>query len=68
MSIAVTSAAEIREALQHLTLKQIDELAAESGVPATTIYKIKRGETKNPGIETLRKFMPHVVPPAEKAA
>ena len=39
---------------------QLERLAELSGVPFTTIYKVKRGETKNPGIETLRQFMPHV--------
>lgn len=56
----VPSAEEVRAALAHLTMKQIDRLAEISGVPPTTIYKIKRGETKNPGVETLRQFMPHV--------
>jgi len=54
------SAEEVRAALAPLTLKQIDRLAELSGVPPTTIYKIKRGETENPGVETLRKFLPHV--------
>ena len=43
-----------------MTLRQVGRLAELSGVPATTIYKIKRGETENPGIETVRKFMRHV--------
>lgn len=60
MSTPIPSSHDIREALKSLTLKQIDSLAELSGVPAPTIYKIKRGETNNPGIETLRKFMPHV--------
>jgi len=55
-----TNAAQVREALRSLTLKQIDKLASLSGVPASTIYKIKRGETDNPGLETVAKFMPHV--------
>lgn len=60
MNDAIPSAEEVRAALASLTLKQLDRLEALSGVPATTIYKIKRGETGNPGIETLRKFMPHI--------
>ncbi|MGV8822997.1 helix-turn-helix domain-containing protein [Methylibium petroleiphilum] len=60
METNIPGAAEVREALAPLTLRQLDRLAELSGVPATTIYKIKRGETENPGIETLRKFLPHV--------
>jgi predicted transcriptional regulator len=60
MDTRIPSAEEVRVALEGLTLKQLDRLAELSGVPCTTIYKIKRGETKNPGIETLRQFMPHV--------
>lgn len=41
-------------------MKQLDELERLSGVPATTLYKIKRGETENPGVETCRKFLPFV--------
>jgi hypothetical protein len=54
------SAEDVRAALASLTLKQLDRLAELSSVPATTIYKIKRGETKNPGVETLRLFVPHI--------
>lgn len=58
MEASLASADDVRAALEPLTLKQIERLAVLSGVPATTIYKIKRGETGNPGIETVRKFMP----------
>lgn len=60
MEPIIPSAEAVREALFGLTLKQVDAVAEQSGVPASTIYKIKRGETKNPGVETLRKFMPYV--------
>lgn len=60
MSIPVPSIEQIREALQPLTLKQLEALEKLSGVPATTIYKIKRGETTNPGVETIGRFLPHV--------
>lgn len=51
------SAQSVRVALEGLTLRRLDELAGLSGVPAATIYKIKSGETKNPGIETCRKIV-----------
>ena len=60
MDLKFPSAEQVREALSGLTLRQLDRLAELSCVPMTTIYKIKRGETKNPGIETLRKFAPHI--------
>jgi hypothetical protein len=60
MQPPIPSAEEIRAALAPLTLKQLDYLADLSGVPVTTIYKIKLAETANPGIETVRKFLPHV--------
>lgn len=60
MDLIFPSAEQVRSALSSLTLKQLDRLAGLSGVPATTIYKIKRGETENPGVETLRKFVPHI--------
>jgi predicted transcriptional regulator len=60
MEIIIPSIDEVRARLAPLTLKQLDRLSELSGVPATTIYKIKLGTTTNPGVETLRKFMPHV--------
>lgn len=60
MSTSIPPVAEVRDALKSLTLKQIDALARLSGVAAPTIYKIKNGQTDNPGIETVRKFMPHI--------
>jgi predicted transcriptional regulator len=54
----IPSVATVKAALAPLTLKQIQHLATLSGVPAATIYKVKRGETGNPGIETVRRFYP----------
>lgn len=60
MQTSIPSAEDVQAALATLTLKQLDRLAELSGVPASTIYKIKLANTTNPGIETVRKFMPHV--------
>lgn len=57
---AIPSAEEVARALAPLNLKQLEELAATSGVPFTTLYKIARGTTENPGIETVRKFWVHI--------
>lgn len=63
----IPSPQEVRDAMRHLTIKQIRGIAELSGVPADTIYKIKRGETRNPGIDTLRRFLPLVPPPPAAA-
>lgn len=60
MEPTIPSAEELREALRPFTLKRLHRLAEVSGVPMPTIYKIKRGETPNPGIETVRLFLPHI--------
>lgn len=60
MEAAFPTVAAIREALDPLTIAQLTALAETSGVPFTTLYKIKLGDTKNPGIETVRKFLPHL--------
>jgi transcriptional regulator with XRE-family HTH domain len=57
---SIPSAETIRAKLAGLSKRQIRRLAELSGVPAPTIDKVRRGETSNPGIETVRRFMPHV--------
>lgn len=57
MKKQLMSAEDVRKMLSKLDLAQLDKLSEKSGVPTSTIYKIKRGETSNPGIETVRKFM-----------
>ena len=64
---SIPSAQEVRALLAPLTLKGLEAVSAVSGVPFTTIYKIQRGETSNPGIETVRKFLPHVESAREAA-
>jgi len=43
-----------------LSLTELDRLAGLSGVPLSTLTKIRYGQTVNPGIETVRLFMPHL--------
>lgn len=61
------SAEQVREALGKLNMAQLGELSEKSGVPMPTLYKIRQGETENPGIETVRKFMPHIPKAANPA-
>lgn len=65
MDTSIPSAQDVRDKLAPLNMRELELLAERSGVPFTTIYKIQRGETKNPGIETLRKFLLHIPIPAE---
>jgi hypothetical protein len=50
----------VRQALSSLSQEQLMRLASLSGVPFTTLYKIQRGETKNPGIDTVGAFFRHL--------
>jgi hypothetical protein len=60
MSTPIPSAVDIRASLAALSLDQLDRLAELSGVPLPTLSKIRYGQTLNPGIETVRRFVPHI--------
>lgn len=60
MTKSIPAAIEVQAALQRLTNLGLQALAQISGVPYTTLWKVRSGDTANPGIETVRKFMPHV--------
>jgi predicted transcriptional regulator len=60
METHIPSAEAVRGMLAGLSIKQVAALSELSGVPAPTIYKIKNGDTTNPGIETVRKFIGHI--------
>lgn len=65
MSTPILSGEEVRKRMAGLSLSALEELSKRSNVPFTTLYKIKRGETMNPGIETVRAFIDHI--PADPA-
>lgn len=50
----------VRDRLRQLTHAGIKNLAAKSGVPFTTLWKIRDGTTTNPGIDTVRRFWPEL--------
>ena len=56
----IPAAEQIRAKLSGLTREQVGVLAECSETPFATIWKIRSGETPNPGIETCRKFWPFV--------
>ncbi|WP_137860780.1 hypothetical protein [Variovorax sp. 3P27G3] len=60
MSSDIPSVANIRLALQGLSHAATQRLSKLSGVPFTTIWKIRDGTTKNPGIETVGQFVPYL--------
>lgn len=76
MNSTIPTVAQVQAELLRLGHAQMHELSRLSGVPFTTLWKVRAGETANPGIETVRKFMPFVaelvaaaeVKPAEPAS
>ena len=60
MNTDLPSITEIQAALSDLGGLTLARLSDLSGTPITTLQNIKRGESENPGIETVRKFWPFV--------
>jgi predicted transcriptional regulator len=60
MEATIPSSSEVRIQLERLGHADVQALAKASEVPFTTLWKIRSGETENPGLETVRKFMPHM--------
>ena len=59
--VNIPSAAEIQIALQAFSYAQMRDLSERSGVPFTTLWKVRGEETNNPRIESVRAFWPHVL-------
>lgn len=55
------SAADLRAMLSSLGHAQMQQMAARSGVPFTTLWKLRSGETDNPRLETVRSLLPHLL-------
>lgn len=66
MAVQIPSVDELQRLLSGLGHKEVQDLARDSGVPFTTIWKVKDGTTTNPGVETVRKFWPLLVKKAGK--
>lgn len=58
--ITVPPLSQIVSRLKRLTQAETKQLAEDSGVPYATLNKIRFGITKNPGVETVRKFLPRL--------
>lgn len=60
MSMQIPSVSDVKRGLESLSHSGVQELSRISGVPFTTIWKIRDGTTENPGMETVRKFWTHI--------
>ena len=67
MNAEIPSAEHVRSVLCRLSYSDMTELARQSGVPFTTLWKVRSGETPNPRLETVRQFAPHVGSIMERA-
>ena len=66
MNTDLPSAEAIQARLKLLKGVDIDALSSRSGVPTSTLWKIRNGHTPNPGLETVRKFF-HLLPSTDTA-
>lgn len=46
----------MQERLSKTALKDLTPVSMKTGVPVPTLYKIARGETKNPRVQTVEKI------------
>ena len=60
MQPQLPSARQVRAELAQLSHAQVQALSKASGVPFTTLWNVRSGTTKNPGIETCAQFLPHI--------
>jgi predicted transcriptional regulator len=60
MNINIPPIKDVQAELQPLGHAEMQELARLSTVPFTTLWKIRAGDTLNPGIETVRRFYGHI--------
>lgn len=65
---SIPDASAVADKLRPLNYQQLEDLARRSGVPFHTLRKIRDRETRNPRIETVRQFWPHVSAALKAAA
>ena len=65
---SIPSPEEIAPRLEGFGAKRLTALSEASGVPFTTLLKLRRGETTNPRILTVRAIWPHLTGPARMKA
>lgn len=57
MKIKIPPLASVVSRLKELSEDEIKEIAQKTEIGASTIWKIRCGYTKNPGIETVRQLV-----------
>lgn len=73
MSTHIPTLDDLRVVLTQLSYPDLRKLSRVSGVPYTTLWKVRSGETPNPRLNTVRAFWPHALrfveeEPAKEAA
>lgn len=63
----IPTPAQVRAALKRLSHSQVVDLAKRSGLPFTTVWKIRSGTTTDPRLGTARKVMLHIAAAAKSA-
>ena len=58
---SIPSPAQVRALLEPMNQAAIQSLAVRSGVPFTTLLKVRTGETANPRLETVRAIWPELI-------
>lgn len=67
MNTQIPLTLDFKQRLESFGHSGVQELSRLSGVPFTTLWKIRTGETANPGIETVKLFAAHLDAVGEKA-
>lgn len=68
MASEIPSAALVRERLQALSYAELKAICAKRQAPFTTVWKLRSGETSNPGLETVRLIWPDLKAPKRAKA
>ena len=61
MDTSIPSPEQVRTRLEALGHAGIKALADKTGVPFTTLWKVRAGETSNPRLETVRAIWPELI-------
>lgn len=61
MKNIIPPASAIKARLADMSHAEVQQLSRDTGVPFTTLWKIRDGTTLNPGIETVRLFWPELL-------
>lgn len=61
MQDEIPSAAIVRERLQRLSWSEVQLLCRRTGLPFTTVWKVRTGETSDPRLETVRVLWPSLI-------